>query len=88
MKRRSFLAAAAGVLALLPRNEAKTVDVPKPDAQMRFHTEFHGLDKKPVIHRVEVINDLRDTDPDRLMAVIKPLRRMADQRVQAFDALA
>lgn len=40
------------------------------------------------IGKVEIIQDLRDTDPDRLMAAfIKPLQRMADQRVQAFDTI-
>lgn len=41
---------------------------------------------KVQINHVTINQDLRDTDPDRLMAAfIKPLERMADQRVQAYD---
>ena len=41
---------------------------------------------KVQINHLTINQDLRDTDPDRLMAAfIKPLERMADQRVQAYD---
>ena len=40
------------------------------------------------VQQVTINQDLRDTDPDRLMAhFIKPLERMADQRVQSYEAL-
>jgi hypothetical protein len=41
---------------------------------------------KVQINNLTINQDLRDTDPDRLMAAfIKPLERLADQRVQAYD---
>lgn len=41
---------------------------------------------KVQINHLTINQDLRDTDPDRLMAAfIKPLERLADQRVQAYD---
>lgn len=49
--------------------------------------------KKPKGPKVNVQNvtinqDLRDTDPDRLMsAFVKPLERMADTRIQSYEAL-
>lgn len=53
-----------------------------------------GLDRKmpkgPTvkIDHLTINQDLRDTDPDRLFsAFIKPLERLADQRVQPFEAL-
>lgn len=53
-----------------------------------------GLDRKspkgPTVHidNLTIHQDLRDTDPDRLFsAFIKPLERLADQRVQPFEAL-
>jgi hypothetical protein len=43
---------------------------------------------KVAIGKVEIVMDLRDSDPDRLMAAfIEPLERMADKRVQAYDQL-
>lgn len=43
---------------------------------------------KVAIKHLEIHQDLRDTDPDRLMsAFIKPIERLADQRVQAWDML-
>lgn len=40
------------------------------------------------IGKVEIVMDLRDTDPDRLMAAfVEPLERMADKRVQAYEQL-
>ena len=52
-----------------------------------------GKKKKPRgpqvrVNTVNIIQDLRDTDPDRLMAAfVRPLEQMADQRVQAYDQL-
>lgn len=53
-----------------------------------------GLDRKSPkgptvkIDHLTINQDLRDTDPDRLYsAFIKPLERLADQRVQPFEAL-
>jgi hypothetical protein len=43
---------------------------------------------KVAINKVEIVMDLRDSDPDRLMAAfVEPLERMADKRVQAYDQL-
>lgn len=52
-----------------------------------------GDKKKPKgptvnVQNVTINQDLRDTDPDRLMAsFIKPMQSLADRRIQAYDQL-
>jgi hypothetical protein len=47
-----------------------------------------GTGSKVKINKVEVHIDMRDPDPDRLMAgLVQPLERMADKRTQTWEAL-
>lgn len=59
-----------------------------PEGAEKEKKAAHPRGPKVNIAHLEIHQDLRDTDPDRLMAAfVKPLERMADKRVQAWEVL-